>query len=463
MISDAMTPHIGLGDRLLARGHFAAAAESYRRVLRSCPGHADTRIKLAHALKLAKDYVAAAAILDALAADYPDNPAVMKECGRLSFAQHRFDEALDRFRDVIRLNPGDADAHHWLANLEILKDNPAVAREHYRRSIALKPLMRVPAIKPVPDFSVLFLFSPGNANTPPDTLVEQAPYESCFLLMLPEIEYDHRSLRQAAHLVVNLISDVDQGRDVLLLAAALADRIGLPVINHPGAVLKTDRQSVAETLSGIPFCCVPPTVRLACDHAPISPGHWPKLIRVAGTHGGEDLEKVDSVAAISDFTRRFPNADFYLTDFIDYQSADGFFRKYRFFCVGDEILPYHLAIHDSWKVHHYATDMENRPWMRHEEAEFLNDPRQFFDARNFAALQAIRQKIGLEFFGIDCAIGRDGNLIVFEVNASMLVHRDGGAFAYKAPAVDRIKHAFDAMLAGDVGQRRGQGLLGKCR
>ena len=38
------------------------------------------------------------------------------------------------------------------------------------------------------------------------------------------------------------------------------------------------------------------------------------------------------------------------------------------------------------------------------------------------ALQAIQQRIGLEYFGIDCGMDRSGNLVVFEVNASMLVH-----------------------------------------
>jgi glutathione synthase/RimK-type ligase-like ATP-grasp enzyme len=56
----------------------------------------------------------------------------------------------------------------------------------------------------------------------------------------------------------------------------------------------------------------------------------------------------------------------------------------------------------------------------------------------------------LDFCGIDCGATRDGQLVVFEVNASMLVHEDHGVFAYKRPAVDRIKRAFDAMLAVHV-------------
>ena len=36
--------------------------------------------------------------------------------------------------------------------------------------------------------------------------------------------------------------------------------------------------------------------------------------------------------------------------------------------------------------------------------------------------------------------------MVFEVNASMLVHAQNQDFPYKTPAVERIKLAFDAML-----------------
>ena len=133
---------------------------------------------------------------------------------------------------------------------------------------------------------------------------------------------------------------------------------------------------------------------------------------------------------------------------MDYRSADGFFRKYRFFFIGEEILPYHLAIGDAWKIHHQTTDMADHPWMQHEEQAFLENPASSFGSRQCAALQAIRAAIGLEFCGIDCAIGADGALVVFEVNASMLVHENYGPFVYKAPAVDRIKRAFDAMLRG---------------
>jgi hypothetical protein len=61
------------------------------------------------------------------------------------------------------------------------------------------------------------------------------------------------------------------------------------------------------------------------------------------------------------------------------------------------------------------------------------------------------ERIGLDYFGIDCGLDRDWNLIVFEVNASMLVHDDNAEFLYKDPAVRAIKTAFGAMLRNRAG------------
>jgi len=114
--------------------------------------------------------------------------------------------------------------------------------------------------------------------------------------------------------------------------------------------------------------------------------------------------------------------------------------------VGDEILPYHLAIGNQWKVHHLSTDMVNQPWMQREESAFLANPGTVFTAENYQALRTIRERIGLDYFGIDCALDARHDIIVFEVNASMLVHDHNEEFSYKASAVGAIKHAFNAML-----------------
>jgi hypothetical protein len=176
------------------------------------------------------------------------------------------------------------------------------------------------------------------------------------------------------------------------------------------------------------------------------PFSFPMLARPAGTHGGDDFEKIASLDGLAGFLGQRPDSDHYAIEYIDYLSADGHFRKYRFIFVGKAILPYHLAIGRDWKLHHDNTDMADHPWMQQEEAAFLDAPQAVFSRDNYAALQTIRERIGLDYFGIDCGLDRDGNLVVFEVNASMLVHDDNPDFPYKAPAVHAIKRAFDMML-----------------
>jgi glutathione synthase/RimK-type ligase-like ATP-grasp enzyme len=63
------------------------------------------------------------------------------------------------------------------------------------------------------------------------------------------------------------------------------------------------------------------------------------------------------------------------------------------------------------------------------------------------ALRTIATRIGLEYFGVDCGLNTSGDLVLFEVNASMLVHAEDGELAYKNPYIGRIKTAFNAMLA----------------
>jgi glutathione synthase/RimK-type ligase-like ATP-grasp enzyme len=93
--------------------------------------------------------------------------------------------------------------------------------------------------------------------------------------------------------------------------------------------------------------------------------------------------------------------------------------------------------------------------MQQEELAFLSSPDTVFSARNYRALRMIRDRIGLDFFGIDCALDASGDVVVFEVNASMLVHDQNADFPYKGPFVRNIKLAFDAMLRRRATETRG--------
>jgi hypothetical protein len=209
---------------------------------------------------------------------------------------------------------------------------------------------------------------------------------------------------------------------------------------------------VARLLDGIPGCRIPNVLRLPADVGSTAAQQaaatfaMPALVRPAGTHGGDDFEKFCHASEAAGFIARHPGAEHYLIEYLDYRSADGHFRKYRFIFVSDEILPYHLAIGLDWKLHHDSTDMIDHEWMQREEEAFLTDPTTAFNPDHYAALRAIRDAVDLEYFGIDCGLDAAGQLVVFEVNASMLVHQRNDDFPYKALHVERIRLAFDAML-----------------
>jgi hypothetical protein len=172
------------------------------------------------------------------------------------------------------------------------------------------------------------------------------------------------------------------------------------------------------------------------------------IARPLGSHAGHGLERLDSDAACDAYTTQHPADRYFVSPFIDYASADGYFRKYRLVFVDGVPYPVHLAISPNWMIHYYNAPMAEHQWMRDEEAAFLEDPRGAFDAARFAALVNIGKAVGLEYFGIDCAIERDGKVLVFEADAAMLVHTSDpiDLYPYKQQFVPRIYRAVEAMI-----------------
>jgi len=437
-------------------GNAGNAVALYLQALKLNPTHWPSRTNLAEALIATRQHLVAKALLMELVEERPQDAQVRQRLGRVSYELNEKQAALAHFRQAVALNPSDAESSYWIgAVCQSLGDIDG-ARTAYARAAEIAPLIRRNGVKSPADFRVLALYAPFAGNTPAEFLFADAAYDTDTLALLAASRIDAGVLG-GVDVVVNLISDPDQAEAELPIAAALAASLGKPVINEPARIARTTRDAVAALLPGIQRCRVPKILRLdaAADVSAAAleamlPFPFPLLARPAGTHGGDDFEKIETAEALSDFLGQL-GGDRYLIEYIDYASHDGHFRKYRFIFVDDEILPYHLAIGSDWKLHHDSTDMGDHAWMQREEAAFLENPGAVFDAGHYAALRAIRARIGLDYFGIDCGLDRDGRLVVFEVNASMLVHADNAEFPYKDPYVRAIKAAFDAMLRRRAG------------
>jgi tetratricopeptide (TPR) repeat protein len=458
-----LAPHLAsswydLGDANLKAGRAQKAIPLYLQALKLTPSHWETRNGLVEALMATKQYPAARALLLQLLAERPQDGWLQYQLGKVCFALNEVHSAIRHFEHAITLDPNDADSRYWIGGIRQAMGDIDAAEAAYAAATRIRPLVRRQAIKSPPDFRLLALYAPFNGNIPIQYLFKDATYDIDALAFFGPGEPDSSSLRNI-HVVFNLISDADQAKAILPTAARLAEKLGKPVVNAPSKILHTSRDTVADLLTGIPACRVPRILRLGVD-ADVSvaaleallPFTFPVLSRPAGTHGGDDFEKFENLDELARFLAGRPKDDRYVIEYIHYASSDGYFRKYRFIFVGEKMLPYHLAIGDDWKVHHVSTDMANQPWMQEEEAAFLANPGAIFDAAHIQALGVLRERIGLDYFGVDCGLNSEGHLVVFEVNASMLVHDENAEFPYKGPFVRAIKTAFDAMLRNRAGR-----------
>src|ERR1700722_3116702 len=86
--------------------------------------------------------------------------------------------------------------------------------------------------------------------------------------------------------------------------------------------------------------------------------------------------------------------------------------------------------------------------MKREEEEFLADYKRVFPAATAQAVREVARRLDLDCGGMDCALTRDGRVLLFEANATMnLQLADSRAeFPYKHLYVPRIGAAVADMV-----------------
>jgi glutathione synthase/RimK-type ligase-like ATP-grasp enzyme len=267
------------------------------------------------------------------------------------------------------------------------------------------------------------------------------------------------------HVVFNAIGDPDviaADDERLLRVLGFSSR---RILNPPHAVARTRRDRLPALLQGIADVLVPQVWRVEvqaagaqalADSLEQSGAHYPLILRPAASHGGAEVVLATDRATVeqSELLSKAPgDADVaYATAYHEYRSADGYYRKYRMIFVEGRPYPYHLAVSRHWLVHYFSADMQE-DWKLEEERRFLEHPAEALGERAIRAIEAIGQRLGLDYAGIDFAILNDGGVLVFEANATMLVHpeRHNGPFAYKNRAVTAITNAFQRMIVRFAG------------
>lgn len=289
-----------------------------------------------------------------------------------------------------------------------------------------------------------------------------------FVPRLPLTVVDwHLDFAEAAHearlprydIVLNVIGDADAGGTALRYAEAFKRRAAAPVLNDPARVLRTQRHRVGGLLAGIPGLVTPHAVQLSGAGLQADTGlearglRFPVLLRAAGKHGGESVRRIEGAAALAAAAAELgPDAVVYLTQYHEYASPDGLYRKYRAIFIDRTPMPYHLAISPHWLVHYFSAEMGHDDRMAEEEA-FLADMPGCLGPVAAAALGVVAQRLDLDYCGADFSLLPDGRVLLFESNATMLVHPEapGSRHVGKNPFIDRIFVAFEAMVMDRAG------------
>lgn len=371
------------------------------------------------------------------------------------FMKGEHEAAARWYRLALLLDPELAVAHQNLAAIHAAAGRSEEAAACRDRAYRLQRVFAESADASL--CRVLILYAGGSAgNVPVESLL---PTTSCSRIKYA-IDYaaeEEDGQLPPYDLVFNAIGETD-------IAAPLAERLdrfvrrcNRPLLNPPAKVMRTRRHLLPALLNDLDGVLVPPCIRIEyppASRAELDEGladagiDLPVLARPAASHGGEGLVRCETIAALDDRLRAASGSQ-YLTQFHDCRSADGYYRKYRMIFVDREPFPYHLAISAHWMVHyHTAGTSDGSKWLE-EERRFLEDPGVALGARAAAAVAAIGRRLDLDYGGLDFALLPDGRVLVFEANATMLIHfeRSNGPLAHKNIHVQRIVDAFERLQA----------------
>jgi glutathione synthase/RimK-type ligase-like ATP-grasp enzyme len=434
-------------------GFTDAAREALLELLARDCGHAATLNELGRLLDRTSHHTAARLAFARAVALHPDDPAghgnlgiALLDAGETAAAAHHFETA-------VQLDPGNVPAHQCLAILHLRNgDEPrakACGAIGFRSGASVWPYRGDGQAIPL-----LVLHSALGGNVSTEYYLDDRIFEKWTLVA----EFADTTTPLPPHaLVFNAIGDADRCHVALDAAAALLRRTTAPVVNRPQQVKATSRCANGRRLAGLPGVVAPPVAvrsrdRLMAADAPADLAAagfaFPLIVRAPGFHTGQHCVLVDDPRALRGVVAELPGDELLVIAYVATRRADALVRKYRVMIVGDALFPLHLAISSHWKVHYFSADMAQRPEHRAEEERFLTDMPGVLGPRAVAALGAIRDRLGLEYGGIDFGLDERGDVVVFEANATMIVPPPPpeACWSYRRGPVERIHAAVKTLL-----------------
>ncbi|HEX5338103.1 MAG TPA: RimK family alpha-L-glutamate ligase [Gallionella sp.] len=371
-----------------------------------------------------------------------------------------------------------ADALMDLSTILQINGNREIALSVQMEALRLKQLYHLPAQRIVSNFRLfaprvtsnirlLAVMAPGDmmANTPVDFLLEDADISLDILYLAADLPFPETLPEHDVLFVA--VGESDESQPLLEKMGAVLDEWPTPVLNHSDRISWLARDRAFMLLRDLPGVVMPDTARIsraeldgiADDTVSIqnylTDAEFPLIVRPVGSHGGQGLEKIDSTADLRTYLQTRQEEEFYISRFIDYSNADGLFRKYRVVLIEGKPYAAHMGISTHWMIHYMNSGMTDSAEKRAEEERFMVEFDTSFAQRHAEALQAIHESMQLDYLILDCAETHEGELLLFEVDTSAVVHAMDPVdlFPYKQPQMRKVFDAFRTMLVNAIERR----------
>lgn len=234
-------------------------------------------------------------------------------------------------------------------------------------------------------------------------------------------------------IVFNSISNADSSQKALGYLSNLINQSMLPVINYPEKVLETSREKIYQNLNSLDKSIIIPR----CER--ISPNNikevkefieknklvFPLIFRTTIEHGSQNMLRIDNLSQLNSLEQFAFNGEneFYIIEYKDYKSKDGFYRKARFWIIGDKVLPRHLIVANDWNISYDIKNvlMKDNIQFQNEEKDFVSKK---LNSKIVKKCMKIKKFLGLDYFGIDCNIDENNNMLIFEITPAMALQPD---------------------------------------
>ncbi len=258
--------------------------------------------------------------------------------------------------------------------------------------------------------------------------IDDTPFDKSFLLL--DANQEQKINIGNIDTIFNQISDADTHKITLAKMKNILNQLKSKVkfLNLPQNIENTTRENIYLLLQRIDKVYVPKTIKITPKtsddiYKKIQSENFklPVIFRQAGDHGGISTIIINNQNEPKDF---YPFAldgrEYYLTQYIDYKQ-EGIYKKLRLIVIGGEVFIRHVLFDNHWLIHSTNSRefmRQNKIYIEKEKKildSFDNDLKPYIKKQ----ITEICQKIGLDYFGIDCFVDKNFNMLIFEVNASM--------------------------------------------